>query len=42
MFGFYHTNRKSRNVKIFGGTHKYFGGTSGLPGTQVEKHWSRD
>jgi hypothetical protein len=27
------------NFQIFGGTLKYFGGTSGFRGTQVEKHW---
>ena len=32
---------KKVNVQIFGGTQKYFGGTSGFRGTQVEKHWSR-
>jgi hypothetical protein len=26
------------NFQIFGGTQKYFGGTSGFRGTQVEKH----
>jgi hypothetical protein len=30
---------KKRNVQIFGGTQKYFGGTFGFRGTQVEKHW---
>jgi hypothetical protein len=32
---------KKRNVQIFGGTQKYFGGTFGFRGTQVEKHWPR-
>jgi len=31
---------KKRNVQIFGGTQKYFGGTFGFHGTQVEKHCS--
>jgi hypothetical protein len=30
---------KRRNSQKFGGTHKYFGGTSRFRGTQVEKHW---
>jgi hypothetical protein len=30
------------DISIFGGTQKYFGGTSGFRGTQVEKHWSSD
>jgi hypothetical protein len=29
------------NVQIFGGTQKYFGGTSGFCGTLVEKHCIR-
>jgi hypothetical protein len=32
---------KKRNVQIFGGTQKYFGGTSMFRGTQVEKHCPR-
>jgi hypothetical protein len=33
---------KKRNVQIFGGTQKYFGGTFGFYGTQVEKHWLKE
>jgi hypothetical protein len=32
---------KKRNVQTFGGTQKYFAGTSGFRGTQVEKHCLR-
>jgi hypothetical protein len=33
---------KKINVQIFGGTQKYFAGTYGFRGTQVEKHCSND
>jgi hypothetical protein len=32
---------KRNNGQIFGGTQKYFGGTSRFRGTQVEKHCIR-
>jgi hypothetical protein len=38
MLGYYTITAKE---EIFGGTQKYFGGTSGFRGTQVEKHCSR-